>query len=93
MVDKGDSDDQLVEALKDENAKLREGLQKLIQNKKEDEKSRIPREGRAAGVPVVSSSNSSQLEAEIIRLNRLVRQQVLAKQKFAISIIELTIIK
>lgn len=75
MVDKGDSDDQLVEALKDENAKLREGLQKLIQNKKEDEKSRIPREGRAAGVPVVSSSNSSQLEAEIIRLNRLVRQQ------------------
>jgi hypothetical protein len=78
MVDKGDSDDQLIEALKEENEKLREGLHKLIQNKKEEVQSKIPREGRAVGAPIVSSSNSTQLEAELVRLNRLVRQQVLA---------------
>lgn len=78
MVDKGDSDDQLIDALKEENEKFREALKKVVQREREESQSRLPREARAHGVPNNTSSgaDTSQLEAEIVRLNRLVKQQV-----------------
>ncbi len=75
MVDKGDSDDQLIDALKEENQRLRDALQKVMQKSREDTQARVPREARGPGVSAVPTE-TSQLETEIVRLNRLVKQQV-----------------
>lgn len=83
MVDKADSDDQLIEALREEVARLREGLQRVVQRQREEAQQRAHRDGRAPGVsPLLAqaaadgSGAQSALEAEMIRLNRLVKQQV-----------------
>ena len=79
MVDKGDSDDQLVEALRDENQRLRDGLHKMVQKQREDIQAKVPREARAAGV-AATPTGASEAETEILRLNRLVKQQVVLFQ-------------
>lgn len=75
MVDKGDSDDQLIEALKEENQNLRTKLQQTVQKQRETILAAQAREVRAAGV-IVTPTGSNEMEAEIARLNRLVKQQV-----------------
>lgn len=83
MVDKGDSDDQLIEALKEENQQLRDTLQKMAQKHREDAQFRVPREARATGV--AAPSTGTDLESEITRLNRLIKQQVLFSLCFSQS--------
>lgn len=83
MVDKGDSDDQLIEALKEENQNLRDALQKMVQKLRDGDTSRVLREARAAGVSA-APSGASEMESEIIRLNRLIKQQVCSRVVFLI---------
>lgn len=79
MVDKGDSDDQLIEALKEENQNLRVKLQNTVQKQREMSLAPQTREVRAAGVNV-TPSGTTEMEAEISRLNRLIKQQVIAEK-------------
>lgn len=87
MVDKADSDDQLIEALREEAARLRDALQKVAMKQREEAQMKANRDVRAPGVSSLlthagsssadrNSGVQSALESEMIRLNRLVKQQV-----------------